>query len=109
MWRVTNKSDKDTNWGSVAIYYYDKSGKQLDVTLKGKTYSVERTNGSSFTFKPGETKTLYLGWKQENAPPGTATMEMVFDGWCYGTFEDKAGQLCIDNPRAPEQRPRSGH
>ena len=102
---VENTSDKPIHWASAAIYYYDKSGKQLSATIRKHAYKSSRINGSNFTFKPHETKTLHLGFKKESEPKHIATMQVVIDGWCYGTYKDKASHLCIRIDRAPEERP----
>jgi hypothetical protein len=107
-WTVTNKTDKIVHWASAAVYYYDRAGKQLETTIKDKPYKASRVNGSSFTLKPKETKKVSIGFKQENAPAGTASMEVVFDGWCYGAYADKETHLCMRVARAPDERARSG-
>lgn len=104
---VTNTSDKPTHWGSAAVYYYDKSGKQLSAKIKETTYPASRVNGSNFTFKPGETKKLTLGFDKDAAPKDTDAMQVVIDGWCYGTYDDKASYLCINLERAPDERPKA--
>lgn len=104
---IENTSDKDIHWASAAIYYYDKGEKQLSAKIRDKTYKSSRINGSNFTFKPHETKTLHLGFKKDSEPKHIATMQVVIDGWCYGTYKDKASHLCIRIDRAPEDRPMS--
>lgn len=107
-WEVTNKTGKDIHWASAAVYYYDESGKQLEATIKNKPYKSSRINGSSFTLKPKETKTIAFGFTQESAPAGTASIEVEFDGWCFGTYADKESQLCIYIERAPDERSKTG-
>jgi len=104
---VENTSDKDIHWGSVAVYYYDKSGKQVEVELKDRKekFKAARSNGSNFTFKPKEKKELSLGWDEKSYPKDVAKIEVVFDGWCYGTYDDKASHLCVNVDRAPDDRP----
>lgn len=114
-WEVTNKTDKDIHWASANVYYYDKAGKQLEATVKDKKdaskdrkFKSYRINGSNFTLKPKETKKITIGFAQENAPAGAASLEVVFDGWCYGTNADKASHLCISGEKSPDERARSG-
>lgn len=104
---VTNTTDKPLHWGSAAVYYYDKSGKQQETTINDKPYKVARVNGSNFTLKPKETKTMELGFSKENEPKGFDAMQVVIDGWCFGTYEDKASHLCINNERAPDERAKA--
>lgn len=73
-WELTNKTDKDISWASAAVYYYDKSGKQLEATTNGKSYKLARINGSTFTLKPKETKTISFGFLRDAAPAGAASM-----------------------------------
>jgi hypothetical protein len=108
LWEVTNKTDKDLHWGAVSIYYYDASGKQLETKIKDKTYKRSRMNGSTLTLKPRETKKIGLGFKKESAPKGAKDMEIVFEGWCYGTYKDKSSHLCISVGATPEERPKGG-
>ncbi len=108
-WEVTNKTDKDIHWASAAVYYYDKAGKQLEAQIKDKTYKASRVNGSNFTLKPKETKKITIGFKKDTEPKGIDSMEVVFDGWCFGVYKDKSSHLCIKNERAPEERPKSGN
>lgn len=108
VWEVTNKTDKDIHWGMVSVYYYDAAGKQLETKIKDKVYKRSRMNGSTLTFKPGETKKMGIGFKQESAPKGAKDMEIVFHGWCYGDRKDKATQQCITIPSPPDDRPKGG-
>ena len=105
---VTNTTDKDIHWGSVAVYYYDGAGKQLETTIRDTRYKVSRMNGSSFALKPNQPKTLTMGFQRENEPKGVKAIEVVFDGWCFGTYAAKSTHLCVNAERAPEERARSG-
>ncbi|MBX3198482.1 MAG: hypothetical protein KF894_10150 [Labilithrix sp.] len=107
-WEVTNTTDKDLHWASAVVYYYDKAGNQLESVIKDKPYKASRMNGSSFTLKPNETKKVTIGFKKESEPRGAASMEIVFDGWCYGAYKDESSHLCISAGRAPDERARSG-
>lgn len=107
-WQITNTTDKDLHWGSAAVYYYDKAGKQLEAKINDKPYTASRVNGSNLTLKPNETKTIHIGFKQDSEPKGVASMEIVFDGWCYGKYDDKSTHQCMRIERAPDQRARSG-
>lgn len=106
---VENTSDKDVHWASVSVYYYDQSGKQIEVKLKGQpdASKMHRAIGSKFTFKPKEKKAIPLGWGGENHPKEAVKIEAVFDGWCYGPPNDEPNELCITIERAPGDRPPS--
>lgn len=107
-WEVTNKTDKEIHWASANVYYYDKSGKQLEATVKDKAFKSYRVNGSTFSLKPKETKKLSIGFKQENAPANAASLEVVFDGWCFGNYADKSTHLCMRVENSPDERARAG-
>ncbi|MFO0593134.1 MAG: hypothetical protein U0441_36665 [Polyangiaceae bacterium] len=106
---VENTSDRPIQWASAAVYYYDKSGKQISVELKDRkeTFKKSTINGSNFTMKPKEKKQIHMGWSEKNAPKDVAKIEAVFDGWCYGIYDDKSTELCINIDRAPDDRPPS--
>lgn len=103
-WEVTNTTDSPLHWGSSAVYYYDKAGKQLSTEIRGTKYSVHRMNGSSFTLKPKETRKITVGFKKADEPKGVKSIELLLDGWCFGTYEDKASHLCVRAPKAPDER-----
>lgn len=105
---VTNTSDKPTTWASIGVYYYDRAGKQLTADTPSGKYALSRENGSMFTLKPHETKKTSAGFSEKIEPKGTASIEIVVDGWCYGTFADEAGQVCIRNAQTPDERARAG-
>lgn len=105
---VTNTSDKPTHWASLGVYYYDRAGKQLTADTPSGKYPLSRENGSMFTLKPHETRKISAGFSEKIEPKGTASIEVVVDGWCFGTHEDKASQLCMRNAKTPDERARAG-
>jgi hypothetical protein len=105
---VKNTTDRPVKWGSAAVYYYDAEGRQLEAELGGRRLRASRANGANFYLAPGETKKLALGFKKDAEPSGHASIEVVVDGWCFGTREDRASELCITLGRSPDDRPRSG-
>ena len=107
-WEVTNTSDKPTHWASLAVYYYDREGKQLTAESPNGKFRVGRENGSTFTLKAKETRKIGAGFSDKLEPKGTTSTELVVDGWCYGTYEDKASHVCIRNAKAPDDRARAG-
>jgi hypothetical protein len=105
---VTNTSDKPTHWASLGVYYYDRAGKQLTTETPSGKYALSRENGSMFTLKPHETRKISAGFSEKIEPKGTASIEVVVDGWCFGTYEDKASHLCVRNTKTPDERARAG-
>ena len=45
---------------------------------------------------------------QECNDLGLDTIEVVFDGWCWGKHNDKENEVCVTIDRAPEERPKGG-
>ena len=56
---IVNKSKRPILFGSLVAYFYDKAGKQLDVTADGKPRPMQLCSGRIFAgaVKPGETIT----------------------------------------------------
>lgn len=109
---VINRSDRPVSWASLALYYYDANGKQLTAVVEDKdgkrpprSYKLYEVNGSNFTVPANTTKQLTLGWSKEVEPKGTARVEAVFGGWCYGEDSKDPNRLCIFAGKPPEERP----
>jgi hypothetical protein len=111
MCELTNNSDRDLTWGSISSWYYDKSGKVLEVAPKGQTtkYKSYNHNGSTFQIKKGEKKEFSCGWAKEDEPKD-ATIEFEMTGWGWG--EEKAGdQLFVSRDsegKTMDERPLGG-
>ncbi|HTQ05689.1 MAG TPA: hypothetical protein VMI54_17625, partial [Polyangiaceae bacterium] len=68
---VTNKSKKSILYGSVAVYFYDKAGKQLEVTYGGKPRPMQICSGNIFAgaVKPDEKIFVFFSCvKKEHVP-----------------------------------------
>jgi hypothetical protein len=75
---VTNKTKKSILFGSVAAYFYDKAGKQLQVTAGGKPRPMQICSGNIFAgaVKPDEKIYVFFSCvKKDHVPEGTATIE----------------------------------
>jgi len=105
---VTNTTDREISWGSVAVYYYDKTDKQLETEIGGEKLKVSRDNGVHVALKPKQTEMIRMGFERDKEPQGIDAIEVVFDGWCFGEFDDEKNRLCVSNEKAPEQRAKSG-
>jgi hypothetical protein len=80
--KVTNKSPSTILYGKIAVYFYDKAGKQLDVMDTAATppkpvpYRVCSGNIFSGVMKPAEKAVLTFSCvKKEHVPEGTAAIE----------------------------------
>lgn len=109
---VTNKAKKSILYGSVAAFFYDKSGKQLQVTAGGKPRAMQLCSGNIFAgaVKPEEKIFVFFSCvKKAHVPEGTATIEAEVR--TVG-FADEAGthsDYYWSNPDLiPEERPKGG-
>ncbi len=78
--RVVNKSSLVILFGKIAVYFYDKTGKQLDVKDDdGKTHPFKTCSGVSLfggVMKAGEKAVLTFSCvRKESIPDGTAAIE----------------------------------
>ncbi len=80
---VESNFEIEVSWGYVAIYYYDKDGKQLEITFEdGRKVMHSYENGSGILkIKPGEKKKLGFGPTKAETPAGTDTIEIEITGW----------------------------
>ena len=109
---VTNKSKKAILYGSVAAYFYDKAGKQLQVTASGKPRPMQLCSGNVFAgaVKPDEKIFVFFSCvKKDHVPAGTAAIEAEVR--TVG-FADEAGtknDFYWSNPDlVPDERPKGG-
>jgi hypothetical protein len=113
---VTNKGKLVILYGKIAVYFYDKDKKQLDVTdnsvVPAKTRHFHTCSGSFFggVMNPGEREVLTFSCVPKSIiPDGTVTIESEMP--TVG-FADASGKK-IDfywrnNDLAPDVRPKGG-
>ena len=108
---VINKSKNPILFGSLVAYFYDKAGKQLEVSADGKPRPMQVCSGRIFAgaVKPGEKIFMFFSCvKKAHVPEGTATIQAEVK--TVG-FTDDAGRESIfywSNPElAPDKRPKS--
>jgi hypothetical protein len=108
---VINKSKNPILYGSLVAYFYDKAGKQLEVTADGKPRPMQTCSGRIFAgaVKPGEKIFMFFSCvKKAHVPEGTATVQAEVK--TVG-FTDDAGRESIfywSNPDlAPNARPKT--
>jgi hypothetical protein len=109
---IVNKSDNQILFGSLAVYFYDKAGKQLQVTAGEKPRPMQPCAGNIFAgvVKPGEKIFMFFSCvKKAHVPEGTATIEAEVK--TVG-FADEAGhksEFYWSNPDlVPDVRPKGG-
>jgi hypothetical protein len=108
---IINKSKNPILFGSLVAYFYDKAGKQLEVTADGKPRPMQVCSGRIFAgaVKPGEKIFMFFSCvKKAHVPEGTATIQAEVK--TVG-FTDEAGRESVyywSNPElAPDKRPKS--
>ena len=109
--RVANKAKLDIIHGIVVVYFYDKSGKQLEVT-GGKARPKQTCGGHIFSgpMKAGEKAVLTFSCvSKENVPEGTAAVEaeMQLVGFTDASGA-KADTYWRNNDLTPDARPKGG-
>jgi hypothetical protein len=115
--RVVSKAPKTVTYGRLAIYFYDKTGKQIDVkeTSEGsdKSHAFHTCGGSIFAgggVAPSE-KTAYnfscMG--KSNIPQGMTSMEAEALMVGFADSTGKKVEFYWKNPDlAPDARPKGG-
>ncbi|MEI9952708.1 MAG: hypothetical protein WDO74_27935 [Pseudomonadota bacterium] len=110
---IVNTSKNPILFGSLVAYFYDKAGKQLEVTADGKPRPMQVCSGRIFAgaVKPGEKIFMFFSCvKKAHVPEGTATIQAEIK--TVG-FTDEAGRESLyywSNPElAPDKRAKSDH
>jgi len=102
---IRNSTAHQTEWASATVYYYDKDGKQLAGTSRGKPQKAYRLNGSTMGVKANGTRSTGMGYKTAEQPAGTKTVQVAVDGWCYGDSRTKDDEFCVRIDKSPDDRP----
>lgn len=109
---VTNKTKKPILYGSVAVYFYDKAGKQLEVTAGGKPRPMQICSGNIFAgaVKPDEKIFVFFSCvKKEYVPEGTAAIEAEAKGVGFANEAGTENEFYWSNmDLVPDQRPKGG-
>jgi hypothetical protein len=110
--KVVNKTKKSILFGSVAVYFYDKKGKQLEVTHGGKARPMQLCSGNIFAgaVKPEETIWVFFSCvKKEHVPEGTAAIEAEVRTVGFADAEGTKNEYYWSNPDLiPDARPKGG-
>lgn len=109
---VVNKSNNPILFGSLVAYFYDKAGKQLQVTSGDKTRPYQPCSGNIFAgaVKPGEKIFMFFSCvKKSHVPEGTATIEAEVKTVGFADADGRKNEFYWQNPSlAPEARPKGG-
>lgn len=116
LFRVTSKSSLVILYGKLAVYFYDKSGKQLEsqdtAATPPKAIPYRTCSGNIFggVMKAGEKATLTFSClKKEHVPEGTAAIEaeLVTVGYADPT-EKKVDFYWTNKDLVPDARKKGG-
>jgi len=109
---VTNQSKKPILYGSVAVYFYDKAGKQLQVTHGTKSRPMQLCSGNVFAgaVKPGEKIFVFFSCvKKSDVPEGTAAIEAEVKGVGFANEAGTENEFYWSNmDLVPDERPKGG-
>jgi hypothetical protein len=109
---VTNKSKKPILYGSVAAYFYDKKGKQLQVTHGGKPRPMQICSGNIFAgaVKPDEKIWVFFSCvKKDHIPEGTKSIEAEVKTVGFSDAAGTQNEFYWSNmDLVPDERPMGG-
>jgi hypothetical protein len=114
--RVKSKSKLPILYGKVAVYFYDKAGKQIDVkqAVEGsdKTHAFHACTGNIFegAVKAGEKIVLTFSCvKKSHVPEGAVTIEAEIPRVGFADASGKKNEFYWQNADlVPEERPKGG-
>jgi len=109
---ITNKSKLPILYGSIVAYFYDKKGKQLEVTSGEKPRPKQICSGNIFAgqVKPGEKIFMFFSCvKKEDVPEGTATIEAELKTVGFADQTGEKNEFYWENKDlVPDERPKGG-
>jgi len=109
---VVNKADSPILFGSINVYFYDKAGKQLQVTSGDKQRASQTCSGNIFAgaVKPAEKIFIFFSCvKKANVPEGAVTIEAEVKTVGFADEEGKKNEYYWSNPDlVPDERPKGG-
>jgi hypothetical protein len=109
---IVNKSDNQILFGSLAVYFYDKAGKQLQVTAGDKPRPMQPCAGNIFAgvVKPGEKIFMFFSCvKKTHVPEGTASIEAEVKTVGFADESGHKSEFYWSNPDlVPDVRPKGG-
>jgi len=112
LFKVTNRTKSAILYGKIAVYFYDKSGKQLEVASlggaseKGKPFLSCSGNMFGGVVKPEEKFTLTFSCvKKERVPEGTKAIEAEMQMVGFADSSEKAvDYYWRNNDLSPDER-----
>jgi|SRR6185503_11894773 len=109
---VINKTKKQILYGSVAVFFYDKAGKQLQVTHGGKPRPMQICSGNIFAgaVKPDEKIFVFFSCvKKDHVPEGTKAIEAEMKMVGFADESGTKNEYYWSNlDLIPDERPKGG-
>jgi len=110
--KVINKSKLPILHGSIVVYFYDKSGKQLEVAGSEEHKQKQTCSGNIFAgaVKPGEKIYVFFSCvKESHIPEGTKKIEAEIQRVGFADESGKHNEFYWQNPDlVPDERPVGG-
>lgn len=114
--RITNKSPSTILYGKIAVYFYDKAGKQLDAmdtaATPPKAVPYRTCGGDIFSgvMKPAEKAVITFSCvKKEHVPEGTAAIEAELETVGFADASEKKVDFYWTNKDlVPDARKKGG-
>jgi len=110
--RVVSKAKLEILYGNVIVYFYDKAGKQLEITVGDDTRKKVSCAGNIFAgpMKPAEKATLWFSCvKKKHVPEGAVAIEAEMQTVGFiGKDGKKADTFWRNKDLAPKERPKGG-
>ncbi|HTJ82810.1 MAG TPA: hypothetical protein VL400_13905 [Polyangiaceae bacterium] len=109
---VHNTSKSVILYGKIAVYFYDKAGKQLEVKDKDKSVPFKTCFGNIFSgvMKPDEKAVITFSCvKKDDVPEGTTAIEAEMVTVGFADASGEKSEFYWSNPDlAPDARPKGG-
>ena len=86
VFEITNPWSEKVNWLTAAVYYYDKSGKQMTVKVDGADKKNDFLQGIDVDIPGSKTSDVKLGWTKKELPKDVDSVEVqiISFGWDLG-------------------------
>jgi hypothetical protein len=109
--KIINKAKLEILYGKIVVYFYDKAGKQIDVSVGDKPRRRLTCAGDIFAgpVKPGEKVFLNFSCaKKEDVPKSAKDIEAEIQTVGFTDDAGKNDTYWRNDDLAPEERPKGG-
>ena len=109
---VTNKTKMPILHGTIVVYFYDKAGKQLEVTGTGEPRPKQRCAGNIFAGQVNPDEKIYVFFScvsKKHIPENTETIEAEIERVGFADESGKRNEFYWKNEDlTPDERPKGG-